>query len=60
MTIYKNEQGYNSKGEGEKYFLLVSRLEPYKKVDLAIGAFNSLGWKLKIVGKGSEEKKLKN
>ena len=45
--------------KGEKYFLLVSRLEPYKKVDLAISAFNSLGWKLKIVGKGSEEKKLK-
>ena len=47
------------KDKGEKYFLLVSRLEPYKKVDLAISAFNSLGWKLKIVGKGSEEKKLK-
>ncbi|MBP8591225.1 glycosyltransferase [Candidatus Shapirobacteria bacterium] len=47
------------KGQKEKYFLLVSRLEPYKKVDLAIEAFNSLGWKLKIVGNGSEEKKLK-
>jgi len=43
----------------EKYFLLVSRLEPYKKVGLAVKAFNSLGQKLKIVGRGGEEKKLK-
>lgn len=42
----------------EKFFLLVSRLEPYKRVDLAIQAFNSLGEKLVIVGKGSLERKL--
>ncbi|MBI4999874.1 glycosyltransferase, partial [Candidatus Gottesmanbacteria bacterium] len=37
----------------------VSRLVPYKKVDLAIEVFNQLGWKLKIVGSGSEKKSLK-
>lgn len=42
------------------YYLIVSRLVPYKKVDLAIGAFNELGLPLVIVGTGSEEKKLKS
>jgi glycosyltransferase involved in cell wall biosynthesis len=41
------------------YYLIVSRLVPYKKVDLAIKAFNELGLPLVIVGTGSEEKKLK-
>jgi glycosyltransferase involved in cell wall biosynthesis len=43
-----------------KYYLLVSRLDyGYKKVDLAINAFNKLGLPLVIVGTGREEKKLK-
>lgn len=40
------------------YFLVVSRLVKYKKVDLVIEAFNKLGWDLKIVGVGKELKKL--
>jgi glycosyltransferase involved in cell wall biosynthesis len=47
----------NDKGD---YFITVSRLVPYKRVDLIIKAFNTLGWKLKIVGKGSQENYLKN
>jgi glycosyltransferase involved in cell wall biosynthesis len=43
----------------DNYYLLVSRLEYYKKVDLAIEAFNKLGLKLIVVGKGSKEKELK-
>jgi glycosyltransferase involved in cell wall biosynthesis len=34
------------------YYLLVSRLMAYKRVDLAIEAFNQLGLPLKIVGTG--------
>jgi len=41
------------------YYLIVSRLRPYKKVDLAIKAFNNLKLPLKIIGSGSELKKLK-
>ena len=41
------------------YYLLVSRLEYYKKVDLAIEAFNQLGYKLIVVGHGSKESFLK-
>jgi glycosyltransferase involved in cell wall biosynthesis len=43
----------------DDYFLIVSRLRPYKKVDLAIRAFNNLKLPLKIIGAGSEYKKLK-
>jgi len=45
--------------DNKTYFLLVSRLEPYKKIDLAIKVFNKLNKPLVIVGEGSEEKKLK-
>jgi glycosyltransferase involved in cell wall biosynthesis len=41
------------------YYLIVNRLIPYKRVDLAIKAFNKLKYPLYIVGSGSEEKKLK-
>ena len=43
----------------EDYYLIVSRLRPYKKVDLAIQAFNNLKLPLKIIGGGSELKRLK-
>lgn len=42
------------------YYLIISRLSPYKKIDLAIEAFNLSGNKLKIIGEGSEFKKLKS
>lgn len=41
------------------YFLIVSRLVPYKRIDMAIEAFNKLGLPLKIIGSGVEENKLK-
>jgi len=45
---------------GEKdYYLIVSRLVKYKNIDLAIGAFNKLGKKLIIIGKGKDERRLK-
>ncbi|MBU1039220.1 glycosyltransferase [Patescibacteria group bacterium] len=45
--------------EPEDFFLLVSRLRPYKKVDLAIKAFNKLGIPLKIIGSGEQTEELK-
>ena len=41
------------------YFLIVSRLSPYKKVDLAVEAFNKLGLKLIVIGEGEQEEYLK-
>lgn len=43
----------------DDYFILVSRLRPYKKVDLAINAFNRLNMPLYIIGEGEEEGNLK-
>jgi glycosyltransferase involved in cell wall biosynthesis len=50
----------NKKAAKRKHYLLVSRLDyGYKKVDLAIKAFNKLRLPLIIVGTGREENKLK-
>lgn len=43
-----------------EYYLIVSRLVPYKKVDLAIKAFNKLKKNLYIVGIGSQMRTLRN
>ena len=40
------------------YFLVLSRLSPYKRVDLAIEACKILGQKLIVVGDGSERARL--
>ncbi|OGI35483.1 MAG: hypothetical protein A2259_02110 [Candidatus Moranbacteria bacterium RIFOXYA2_FULL_43_15] len=47
-------------GEGGKYFLIVSRLSPYKKIDAAVEAFNKLELPLVVVGEGKQEKYLKS
>ena len=44
----------------EDWYLMVTALVPYKRVDQAMAACASLGRRLKIVGKGPEERKLKN
>ena len=38
----------------ESYFLVVSRLVPYKRIDLAVSAFNRLGLPLRIIGDGPD------
>jgi glycosyltransferase involved in cell wall biosynthesis len=44
----------------KKYFLVVSRLSPYKKIDIVIEAFNKLELPLIVVGTGEQEKYLKS
>lgn len=43
----------------EKYFLVVSRLSPYKNVDKIVEAFNKLELPLVVIGEGSQEEYLK-
>lgn len=57
-NIFKKSKGRSKKRNNN--FLLVSRLVKYKKVDLAVKAFNELGLPLIIIGKGREENYLKS
>jgi len=41
-------------GPDGDFYLIVSELTPYKRVDIAVDAFNRLGKKLVIIGAGSE------
>ena len=58
-VIYPSVEVQNYKGTGGNYFLIVSRLVSYKKIDLAIEAFNELKLPLKIIGTGTEMNRLK-
>lgn len=55
VTITKEQEKEGS----SDYFLIVSRLVPNKRIDIAVEAFNNLGWPLKIIGTGRELEKLK-
>ena len=50
---------FKGKRNESDFYLLVGRLTPYKRVDLAVRAFTKLGLPLTIIGKGSEESRLK-
>jgi glycosyltransferase involved in cell wall biosynthesis len=45
---------YRCQPRPEGYYLLVSRLNTYKRVDIAIQAFEALGLRLLVVGEGPE------
>jgi glycosyltransferase involved in cell wall biosynthesis len=45
-------------GEDDGYFLIVSRLVPYKRIDLAVRAFTELGLPLWIGGSGRDQASL--
>ncbi|MCY3833444.1 MAG: glycosyltransferase [Chloroflexi bacterium] len=44
----------------DDYYLVVSRLVPYKRIDLAVRAATELGLKLKIAGAGRDEERLRS
>lgn len=44
----------------EGYFLIVSSLTPYKRIDLAVELFNKLGKRLVIIGDGKDKRRLQN
>ncbi|MBU0981122.1 glycosyltransferase [Patescibacteria group bacterium] len=45
-------------GKHEGYFLIVSTLTPYKRIDLAVELFNRLGKRLIVIGDGPDRKRL--
>lgn len=50
----------NSELQTPNYYLVVSAFAPYKKIDIVIEAFKILGYNLKIIGCGQQEKYLKS
>lgn len=50
---------FNISEKDEDYYLIVSRLVPYKRVDLAVEAFNEMGLPLVVIGAGSQMESLK-
>ena len=58
VNLCKKEQG-DVDTLKEEYFLIVSQLSPYKRIDLAIDAFNKLELPLVIIGQGRDYKRLK-
>jgi glycosyltransferase involved in cell wall biosynthesis len=51
---------YRWKANPDGYYLLVSRLNEYKRVDLAIRAFEKLGYRLLVAGEGPERARLES
>ena len=45
--------------EKEDYFLIVSAFAPYKRLDLAVNAFNQLNLPFFVIGEGQDAKRLK-
>lgn len=50
----------NNNSANGQYYLIVSRLVPYKKIDYVIAAFNKLKYKLIIIGNGIDRKRLES
>jgi glycosyltransferase involved in cell wall biosynthesis len=51
---------FRAKESNENFFLIVSTLTPYKKIDLAVQLFNKIGRKLVIIGDGPQREELEN
>ncbi len=51
---------FKASAKNEGYFLIVSTLTPYKRIDLAVELFNRLGKRLVIIGEGPDKARLKH
>lgn len=64
QTIYPGFEIINYSKSGKKtnadHYLMVGRMVPYKKHEMVIRAFNRSGRKLRIIGTGSHERRLKS
>ena len=54
-----NWHSFQASDKDEGFYLMVTAFAPYKRVDLAIEAANQTGLRLKIIGSGQDEKRLK-
>jgi glycosyltransferase involved in cell wall biosynthesis len=61
LVIYPpvDTQYFVPDGPVGNYYVSVSRLRPYKRIEIAVEAFNRLGLPLKIIGDGAELSRLR-
>jgi glycosyltransferase involved in cell wall biosynthesis len=52
-------KAFQASSKDEGFYLMVTAFAPYKRVDLAIAAFNQLRKHLVVIGTGHEEKRLR-
>lgn len=57
-NVYEANPPKFDKAGKSGYFLIISQLTPYKRIDIAIEAFNKLGSPLYVVGDGPDKKRL--
>jgi glycosyltransferase involved in cell wall biosynthesis len=57
--IDANDKNWQKSAKKGSYYLIVSQLTPYKRIDLAIEAFNKMNLPLVIIGDGPEKKRLR-
>ncbi len=50
---------FNLSKDSDDYYLIISALVPYKRIDLAVETFNRLNKRLIVIGDGPESQKLK-
>jgi glycosyltransferase involved in cell wall biosynthesis len=55
-----NVAGFTPNPDHEDYFLIVSALTPFKRIDLAVRAFNKIKHKLIIIGDGPQRRILED
>ena len=53
-------ESFHHLNQRSDFYLLISELVPYKRIDLAVEAFNACGKKLVVIGDGSERKSLES
>lgn len=54
-----NHKSWQKSAKKGFYYLIISQLTPYKRIDLAVEAFNKMGLPLVVIGEGPEKKRLK-
>lgn len=59
VSFVDEDPNKETKAEKEKYFVVISRLVSWKRVDLAVSACKELGYKLKVIGSGPDSQRLK-
>ena len=59
INFFKPAKVHNWQLKSQNYYLVVSRLVKWKKIDISLDAAKSLGVNLKIVGTGPDEGRLK-